>query len=357
MQKHTQYLCYNEAIRMEEIMKLFQEFTHPKISFKNHLVMAPMCMYSVDTHDGMVKPFHIAHYSTRALGQVGYIIVESTGVNPEGRITDACLGLYNDEQRDAFIPLVKSVQDLGSKIGIQLNHAGRKSTATTDVVNCVAPSAIAFSDEYRTPTELSIEDIKNVFQDFKNAAKRADEGGFDAIELHAAHGYLISQFMSPMTNKRTDEYKNPSFFLNELVDTVLESWPKEKLFTMRISYTDYEEDGYDVDDCIEMLRPVADKIDIIHVSSGGITDIRPPRIFPGYQVEAATKIKKELNRPVITCGLINELDLVSDILENDRADLVAMGRNLLKDPHWLLVQAQKRRKTDVIPVQYIRGFK
>lgn len=338
-------------------MKLFQEYKHDKITFKNHLVMAPMCMYSVDTHDGLLKPFHYAHYLSRALGQVGYIIVESTGVSPEGRISDECLGIYNNEQRDAFIPFVKAVQETGSKIGIQLNHAGRKSTATSDVTNCVAPSPIAFSADYRTPTELSTEDVLNVFKQFKEAAQRADQAGFDAIEIHGAHGYLISQFMSPITNKRTDQFKDPKVFLKTLVDEVLTTWPKEKLITIRISYTDYEEDGYNLNDTIDMLSAIVDKIDIVHVSSGGITDIRPPRIFPGYQVEAATTIKNTLNIPVITCGLITELDLVSDILENDRADLVAMGRNLLREPQWLLVQAEKRRKQNVIPKQYLRAYK
>ena len=338
-------------------MKLFEEYKHPKITFKNHLVMAPMCMYSVDTHDGMVKPFHIGHYHARAIGQVGYIIVESTGISPEGRITDDCLGIWNNDQRDAFKPLVDAIHTTNSKVGIQINHAGRKSTATTEVKNCVAPSPIAFSEDYRTPSELSTEDVKAIFKDFQEAARRADEAGFDTLEIHAAHGYLISQFMSPITNKRSDQYNNPKIFLKELIDEIKKTWPENKPLTMRISYTDYEEDGYDVNNVIEMLKPVANDLDIIHVSSGGITPIAPPRIFPGYQVEAATQIKNELNIPVITCGLITQLDLVSDILENDRADLVAMGRNLLNDPQWLLAQAQKRNKKQFIPKQYLRAYK
>lgn len=337
-------------------MKLFTEFKHPKINFKNHLVMAPMCMYSVDKMDGILTDFHHAHYMARAIGQVGYIIIESTGVSPEGRISDNCLGLYNDTQRDAFTPLVEKVQATGSKIGIQLNHAGRKSTAIHGVNAIYAPSPLQFDEEYRLPLELTQDQIKAVFSDFKDAALRAHQAGFDAIEIHAAHGYLISQFMSPMTNKRSDQYGDPKVFLKELVETINLVWPEDKLLTIRISYTDYEEAGYGLQETIDMLKEIKDSIDIIHVSSGGITPIRPPRIYPGYQVAAATAIKDTLNLPVITCGLINDLDLVSDILENDRADLVAMGRNLLRDPQWLLKQASIRGKDFAIPKQYKRAY-
>lgn len=338
-------------------MKLFKDYECGPITFKNRLVMAPMCQYSCMNHDGIVSLHHTTHYQARAIGQVGYIVVEATGVSPEGRITDQCLGLWNDVQKEAFRPLVANVQELGSKIGIQLNHAGRKCTAIDGVDTIYAPSAIAFDENSKTPNELSYDEIQSVFKDFKDAAQRAADVGFDALEIHGAHGYLISQFISPITNKRNDKYADPSVFLSELLDEIEMVWPKDRMLSIRISATDYEEDGYDVDDIIEILRPVKDRFDIIHVSSGGITPIRPTRLHPGYQVPFATRIKEVLDVPVIACGLITELDLVSDILENDRADLVAMGRLLLSDPQWLLTQANKRRRNDLIPVQYQRAYK
>ena len=338
-------------------MTLFTPYKLKEIELKNRFVMAPMCQYSCFDHDGILTPFHKTHYQARAIGQVGYIIVESTGVSPEGRISDRCLGLWNDSQRDAFKTMVDDVHALGSHIGIQLNHAGRKCVAVDGVDTIYAPSALAFDEKSRVPQALSVDDIKTVMNDFRDAAKRADEAGFDALEIHGAHGYLVSQFMSPVTNQRDDVYSDPKVFLNELLDAIESVWPKDKLLTIRISATDYEEFGYGVDDVIEMLRPFKDRLDLIHVSSGGITPIAPPRIYPGYQVGFATSIKEALDVPVITCGLINQLDLVSDILENGRADLVAMGRNLLRDPNWLLQAAHSRRKTHLIPEQYLRAFK
>ena len=338
-------------------MKLFTPFHHPKIEFKNHLVMAPMCMYSAMNKDGVPTPFHHAHYGARAIGQVGYIIVEATGVNPEGRISDYCLGLWNDTQEEAFTKLVDEVHYLGSKIGLQLNHAGRKSTATWGVDTIYAPSSLPFDDASRTPLALSHDDIQSVFLDFKNAAKRADSAGFDTIEIHAAHGYLISQFISPITNKRTDKYKDPRVFISELLDHIESVWPTSRPLTMRVSATDYELGGYTVEDLADILLPFKDRIDILHVSSGGITPITPPRIFPGYQVNFASFLKNELGIPVIACGLLNQLDLVSEVLENDRVDLVAQGRNLLHNPNWLLDQAHLRKKQTLIPAQYIRAYK
>lgn len=337
-------------------MKLFKPYEVNQTTFKNRLVMAPMCQYMCHQHDGHVTTHHHTHYTARAIGQVGYIIVEATGISPEGRITDDCLGLWHDDQVAGFKKLVDDVHELGSHIGIQLNHAGRKCTAVDGVDTIYAPSALAFDETSRTPKALSVEDIKHVINDFKQAAIRADQAGFDSLEIHGAHGYLVSQFLSPISNQRTDQYKDPVIFLEELLDAIESVWPSHKLLTIRVSASDYEEGGTHVSEMIEILRPFKDRFDIINVSSGGITPIRPPHIHPGYQVPFATAIKEALNVPVIACGLINELDLVSDVLENGRADLVAMGRNLLRDPQWLLTQAQKRRKQDVIPKSYLRAY-
>lgn len=338
-------------------MKLLEQYTIGNTEVKNRVVMEPMCMYSAYQHDGIPTSFHLAHYVSRAIGQVGLIIVEATGVVPEGRITDNCLGLYNDEQMEAFKPIVNAVHDYGSKIAVQLNHAGRKCTAVDGVDTIYGPSAIAFDETYRTPKEMSEEDIQSVFKAFQEAAIRADKAGFDGIEIHGAHGYLISEFMSPMSNQRSDKYKDGKVFINELTKAVREVWPKDKFITIRVSATDYEENGYDVNDTIRMLEDVKDIYDIFNISSGGITPIRPTALYPGYQVGFATKIKNALNRPVIACGLLNSQDLASFILETNQADMIGLARPLLNDPHWVLKVAQSRRKMDVIPAQYERGFK
>lgn len=337
-------------------MKLFEPYTLKNLELKNRVVMPPMCMYEVDKHDGIAHSFHYAHYVSRAIGQVGFIIVESTGVVPEGRITDNCLGLWNNQQRDAFKPIIEAVHDQGSKIAIQLNHAGRKSTAVDGIDTIYAPSPLAYSDEYRTPNELTEEQIKATIQAFSDSAKRADEAGFDAIELHMAHGYLLSEFMSPVTNQRTDKYKDAGVLFKELLAAIKEVWPTEKPILIRVSATDYEEHGYDVEDTFNMIKPILDDIDCIHVSSGGITPT-VPKAYPGYQVPFATRLKELSHKPVIAVGLITTPEQAIDIVENDRADLVAIGRALLRNPHWYLEALYQSRKKDAITKAYQRGFR
>lgn len=338
-------------------MKLLEKFSIKDMTLKNRVVMEPMCMYSATKHDGIATHFHFAHYVARAIGQVGLIIIEATGVVPEGRITDDCLGLYDDSQIEPLKKIVEAVHQEGSKIAIQLNHAGRKCKAVDGVDTIYGPSAIAYSDTYRTPKEMTQEDINSVIKAFQDAAVRAKQIGFDAIEIHGAHGYLISEFMSPITNKRSDKYKDGAVFIREVAEAIREVWPMEKPLLIRVSATDYEDGGQSVDDAIRMLEPSLDLIDIVNVSSGGITVNPPKSIYPGYQVDFATRIKEKLDVPVIACGLLGNLDLVSFILETEKADLVGLARPLLSNPNWLLQSAQSRRKMDVIPYQYERGFK
>lgn len=319
--------------------------------------MEPMCMYSCLNHDGIATSFHLAHYTARAIGQVGLIIVEATGVVPEGRITDNCLGLYNDQQQAALKQIVNAVHQQGSKIGIQLNHAGRKCTAVDGVDEIVAPSAIAFNEQSRTPKELSEAEIKDVIKAFQLAAKRADEAGFDVLELHGAHGYLISEFMSPASNQRNDRYQDGAVFLQELVQAVKAVWPKEKVLMIRVNGTDYVDGGQSVTDTIRMLKPVAQDLDIINVSSGGVTPQPPTKIYPGYQVGMAVEIRKALQKPVIACGLLGAVDLASYLLEADVVDLIGLARPLLKNPHWVMDAAYGRKKNDYIIEQYKRGYK
>lgn len=337
-------------------MKIFESSKIGPMTLKNRYVMPPMCMYSVKDHDGMPNHFHMAHYVSRAIGQVGLIIVEATGVLPEGRITDACLGLWNDAQRDALKEIVDAVHQQGSKIGIQLNHAGRKCGATLGVDTIYGPSEIAYNEDYRTPNSLTTDQIKAVIQAFVDASKRADEAGFDVLEIHMAHGYLLSSFMSPLSNKRTDAYKDPSILFKELMNAIQTVWPKEKPIIIRISATDYEPEGYDVHKAIEMIRPILNSIDAIHVSSGGITPT-VPKAFPGYQVQMATTIREQTQKPVIAVGLITTHEQAMDIVGNQRADYVAIGRALLRNPHWVLEAMMKSKENSLIPKSYLRGFR
>lgn len=318
--------------------------------------MPPMCMYSSD-EEGMVKNFHEVHYVSRAIGDVGLIIVEATAVVPNGRITSNDLGIWSDEHIPGLKSLVDKVKSNGSKIAIQLAHAGRKCTSNDEYI--VAPSAIRFSDEYRVPRELTKDEIKEIVLAFKKAARRADEAGFDSIEIHGAHGYLIHEFLSPITNKRTDEYggslENRTRFLKEVLESVKEVWPKEKPILLRVSADDYVEGGINKEEMVKIINEVKAHIDMVHVSSGGLVSVKFD-IFPGYQVSHCETIKRECNIPTITVGLINEYDQIEEILYNNRADLVAVGRGLLRDPQFVLNMAYENRLPLKYPKQYERGY-
>ncbi len=318
--------------------------------------MPPMCMYSSD-ENATVKNFHVAHYVSRAIGGVGFIIVEATAVVPNGRISSNDLGIWSDEQIPKLKFLVDQVQSYGTKIGIQLAHAGRKCTSSDEYI--VAPSAIRFSEEYREPRELSIAEIKEIVLAFKEAARRSNEAGFDSIEIHGAHGYLIHEFLSPITNKRTDEYggslENRTRFLKEILKSVKEVWPSEKPILLRVSADDYTEGGIDKNEMVKIINEVKSHIDMVHVSTGGLVSVKFD-VFPGYQVSHSETIRKECNIPTIAVGLINEFDQIEEILYNNRADLVAIGRGLLRDPQFVLNMSYDNDLNIKYPKQYERGY-
>lgn len=239
-------------------MKLFSSFQIKNMTLRNRVVMPPMCMYSAE--NGMPNAFHFTHYTSRAVGGVGLIIIEATGVMPNGRISDHCLGLWNDEQMHALAPLVSECRRLGAKVAIQLNHAGRKCEADEPVI--LAPSAIPFDENSKTPHEMDESDCENVVKAFRDAAERAEKAGFDAVEIHAAHGYLLSEFLSPLTNLRTDAYggstENRCRLLIEVLKAVHEVWPQEKPVLLRVSAEDYEPDGMHPDEMakiVELVKP------------------------------------------------------------------------------------------------------
>ena len=338
-------------------MKIFERYKLKDIEFKNRIVLPPMCMYSAD-ENGMAKMFHFVHYTERAIGGAGLIILEATAISPNGRISDNDLGIWDDSHIDGLKTIANSVKDNGAKVAIQLAHAGRKCEAKAEYI--VAPSDISFSERYREPKALSKDEIKDIVKGFKDAAARSEKAGFDMIEIHGAHGYLINEFLSPLTNEREDEYggstKNRVRFLNEILDGINEVWPLSKPISLRVSASDYAEGGIDVNEMVNIINLIKNKVDIIHVSSGAVVDTQI-KTYPGYQVKFAEYIKDNCQIPTIAVGLIENSDMVEEILENERADMVALGRELLRNPYWTLQVAKKSGIEIEFPKQYERSFK
>lgn len=338
-------------------MKTFEKYSIKDLELKNRIVMAPMCTYSSDG-DGFVKDFHRIHYGSRAIGGVGLIILEATAIVPNGRISNVDLGIWDDKHVEGLKSLVEYVHPYGSKIGIQLAHAGRKSDSGDEYI--VAPSPISHSDEYKHPQELTTCEIKELVESFKEGARRANEAGFDVIEIHAAHGYLIHEFLSPITNKRVDEYGgslgNRTRFLTEILLAVKERWPKEKPVFVRFSATDYEKGGIDKEDIIDIINEVKDCFDMAHISTGGLVDTAID-VYPGYQVKFAESIKKRCEIPTISVGLIENFNQIEELLSNNRSDLVALGRKLLRDPYAPLHMAYDENIDIEFPAQYRRAFR
>lgn len=335
-------------------MKLFNPITINNLELKNRLVMPPMCMYHVYNKDGHVTDFHRTHYHSRAVGGVGLIIMEATGVTPEGRITSEDLGIYSDDHVVGLKSVVDLVHAQGSKIAIQLSHAGRKSRSEDPVH--YGPSAVRSYDYLDVPTEMTQEDIDRVIRAFKDGARRVKEAGFDALEVHGAHGYLIHEFISPISNKREDKYgQDKLLFLKEVIAAVKSEF--DKTLILRVSGSEFHSDGYGIDDMIDHLHQIKDELDIIHVSSGG--NVRPNLeivVEPKYQVFLAKKIKDEIKLPTIAVGLLNSNEDILSVLENNEADLVACGRELLRDSNLYLRLAKSQNRDDLIPFSYKRAY-
>lgn len=335
---------------------IFQPFTQKNVTLPNRIVMSPMCMYSAG-EDGKVTDFHRVHYGTRATGKVGLIMLEATAVESRGRISTKDLGLWNDSQIEGLKEIVQFAHSQGVKTAIQLAHAGRKADTPEPVI---APSAIAFDDKSQMPQAMTAEDIQTVITAFKEAARRAKEAGFDIIEIHAAHGYLIHEFLSPLSNKRTDQYGRDldgrARLLQEVIEAVKTVWGNECPLYVRISAVDHDPDGIHLEDSIRLAHKLkAWGVDLIDVSSGGLLPKAPAKIHPGYQVPFADAIKKDTGIKTGAVGLITTPEQAEDILGNERADLVFMGRELLRNPYWVLDAARKQGNKSVIPEQYSRA--
>ncbi|NOU92621.1 NADPH dehydrogenase NamA [Paenibacillus sp. LMG 31456] len=336
-------------------MKLFSPITINGMTLKNRIVMSPMCMYSCVDQSGKVQDWHKIHYPARAVGQVGLIIVEASAVTAQGRISPQDLGIWSDEHITGLKELVGLVHGQGSKIAIQLAHAGRKAVLEGPII---APSAIPFNDSSKTPEAMSLEQVRATQQAFVQAAQRAKAAGFDALELHGAHGYLINEFLSPLTNHRTDVYggdrDNRYRFLREIIDGIRASWTGP-LF-VRISANEYHPEGNQIEDFIYFAEQMKSQgIDLIDCSSGSVV---PASIhaYPGYQVPLAHTIKASAGIATGAVGMITTPEQAEEIISNDRADLVLLGRELLRDPYWPRTAAKQLNAELAAPKQYQRGW-
>jgi 2,4-dienoyl-CoA reductase-like NADH-dependent reductase (Old Yellow Enzyme family) len=341
------------------------------ISFRNRVVVSPMCQYSAV--DGVVGTWHQVHLGAFATGGSALVMVEATGVNSVGRISIGCPGLWNDEQEAAFVPIVKFAHSQGTLIGIQLAHAGRKASTTLPGSDhaiatpaeggwqSVAPSPIAFHG-LQHPHELSVEEIKQTTSDFVAAATRAVRAGFDVVEIHAAHGYLLHQFLSPISNHRTDEYggslANRTRFLREVSTAIRGAIPDTMPLFVRISATDWSEGGWDLEQSIALAQELKlIGVDLIDVSTGGtLHDAKIP-VAPGFQVPFARAIKEATGILTAAVGMITEAEQANSIVESDSADLVMLAREMLRNPRWTLDAATKLAASAEWPIQLIRGKK
>jgi len=313
-------------------MKLLESFKIGNVVMRNRLVMPPMCMFCAT--DGFPDELHLSHYTTRALGGVGMIIVEATGIEPIGRITEHDLGIWDAEHMEAFKPITKNIKKYGAVPAIQLFHTGRK--CEIEGATPIAPSVIEDST-FAKPIEMDIDQIKKAQSMFIDASLRAVEAGFEAIEIHGAHGYLIHQFLSPYTNRRTDSYggsiENRTRFLSELLMSLKDKLPEGYPILLRLSAIDYVEDGLKIEDTIKIIKLIENYIDAIHVTTGGISPSSgPTKTYPGYQLSYANEIKKHSTLPVIAVGLIRNDDFAESIVNLNQADLVAIGREIVKNP-------------------------
>jgi 2,4-dienoyl-CoA reductase-like NADH-dependent reductase (Old Yellow Enzyme family) len=350
-------------------VSLFDHLHIRSLDIPNRVWVSPMCQYSAK--NGVIGEWHRIHLGSFATGGAGLIFVEATAVVPEGRISIGCPGIWSDEQAEAFRPIVDFAHSMGATIGIQLAHAGRKGSTMLPSDDhliaskeeggwqSVAPSPIAFHG-MPIPRELSLSDIAELTQSFSRAAQRAIAVGFDVIELHAAHGYLFHEFMSPLTNTRTDVYGGDlvgrTRFLCEVAQSVRQSMPEGTPLFVRISATDWVEGGWNIDDSISLVRELKEiGVDLIDVSSGGLIHGAKVPVGPGYQVPFSESIKKETGILTSTVGLITDAHQAQEIVMSGRADAVMLARAMLRNPRWALAAAEELAVRIPWPIQFERA--
>ncbi len=341
--------------------QLFDPLTIRSVTFRNRFVMSPMCMYTADA-DALATPWHLVHYASRAVGGVGLVMLEATAVESRGRISPADLGLYDDAHVAPLAQIVKLCHEQGARVGVQLGHAGRKAWSGQRGFGrepIVGPSPIPFDEGWATPRALSAGELDEIAGAFGRAARRAREAGFDVVEIHGAHGYLVNQFLSPLANHREDEYGGPlasrARFALQVIAAVRAEWPADAPLFMRLSCVDWAEGGNEIGDTVELARTFkAHGVDVVDCSSGGVVNVRPPT-YPGYQVPFAERVRREAGVPTVAVGLITEPAQAAEIVASGRADLVALGRQLLRDPYFPLHAARALGVDVAWPRQYERA--
>jgi 2,4-dienoyl-CoA reductase-like NADH-dependent reductase (Old Yellow Enzyme family) len=354
---------------MSDPIHLFSPLEIRGVEFANRIGVSPMCQYS--SVDGFASDWHLVHLGSRAVGGAGLVFVEATAVSPEGRITPGDMGLWKDEQIENLRRIVEFGHSRGCRMGIQLAHAGRKAgmrkpwqpvepspAEEGGWADVVAPSPVAFADNYLTPRELDAEGIARITADFGRAAARARRAGFDVIEIHAAHGYLLHEFLSPLSNFRKDEYggslENRARMTLDVALAARNEWPGP-LF-VRISATDWAEGGWDIGQSVEFARLLKQAgTDLIDVSSGGLVSYAKVQPGPGYQVPFSARIRREAGIPTAAVGLITDAAQADQVVRNAEADLVLLAREILRDPYWALHSAARLGRKITWPVQYLRA--
>jgi 2,4-dienoyl-CoA reductase-like NADH-dependent reductase (Old Yellow Enzyme family) len=340
------------------------------ITFQNRVVVSPMCQYS--SQDGFATDWHLVHLGSRAIGGAALVFTEATAVTPEGRISPEDLGIWKDAHVEFLSRIVRFIKGQGTVPGMQLAHAGRKGStqrpwegsSKVAIENGgwvpIAPSAVAFSETYPMPRAMTKEEIRDVVEAFAAAARRALDAGFLVLELHGAHGYLMHEFFSPLSNFRNDEYggsfENRTRIAREVVTAVRRVWPGNLPLFIRISATDWKEGGWDVDQAVELakqLKPLG--VDLVDCSSAGLVVDQKIIAGPMFQVPFSERIRRDANILTATVGLIETKEQVTEILAKDKADLVFMAREFLRDPYWPLRAAREMKQKISWPAQYLRA--
>lgn len=356
----------------QKLPNLFTPFSLRGLTFKNRIAVSPMCQYSCE--DGFATDWHVVHLGSRAVGGAALVMVEATGVDARGRISAADMGLWKDEQIEPLARVASYLKRNGAVPGIQLAHAGRKASTRVPWEGGsavrpeeggwtpVAPSPVPFREGDPIPHELTRQEIDEIVQAFANSTRRAIQAGFQVVEIHGAHGYLIHEFCSPLSNFRTDEYgggfENRTRFLVEAARAVRSTWPENLPVFARLSCTDWvDSGGWDIDQTVEAAKCLRDiGIDLIDCSSGGaVPGVRIP-VGPAYQTPFAEQVRKDAGIPTGAVGLITEAKQAESIIEGGRADMVLLARAMLRDPYWALHAAVELGLTPEPPIQYGRAF-